>query len=262
MRNLSLKRIIYLLLTLIFNPLPAETSSFTFPGGKTKAILLSYDDGMESDRRFVELLNKYKLKGTFNLNSGFFGKQVSWLTWKPFYIESTEVKALYEGHEIASHTDNHPDLTSLDLGAVRQTVEQDRKKLVILGGNTVTSFAYPFGKGDERTARRLENLGITNARLITQKGDFGLPQDWLLWKPTAHHSTAGPFIEKFFAQQKQELSLLYIWGHSWELEKNEPGNSWEYMEDLCRKLSGHRDVWYTTTGEFTAWVKSQGGNGL
>ena len=41
--------------------------------GKTKAITLSYDDGTLQDIKFVESLNKYNLKATFNLNSSLFG---------------------------------------------------------------------------------------------------------------------------------------------------------------------------------------------
>ena len=41
-----------------------------FPNGKLKALTLSYDDGVEQDIKFVEILNKYGLKCTFNLNSG------------------------------------------------------------------------------------------------------------------------------------------------------------------------------------------------
>ena len=36
---------------------------------KLKAITFSYDDGVTQDIRLVELLNKYNLKSTFNLNS-------------------------------------------------------------------------------------------------------------------------------------------------------------------------------------------------
>ena len=35
-----------------------------------KYLLLSFDDGTVYDGRLVELLNRYGLKGTFNLNSG------------------------------------------------------------------------------------------------------------------------------------------------------------------------------------------------
>ena len=34
-----------------------------------KALTFSYDDGVEQDRRLVELFNKNNLKCTFNLNS-------------------------------------------------------------------------------------------------------------------------------------------------------------------------------------------------
>ena len=35
-----------------------------------KAITFSYDDGIESDRKLVEILNRYGMKCTFNLNTG------------------------------------------------------------------------------------------------------------------------------------------------------------------------------------------------
>ena len=37
-------------------------------GGKTKVVTLSYDDGRNFDRKMVEILNKYGIKCTFNLN--------------------------------------------------------------------------------------------------------------------------------------------------------------------------------------------------
>ena len=37
---------------------------------KKKAITFSFDDGVEQDVRTIEILDKYGLKGTFNLNSG------------------------------------------------------------------------------------------------------------------------------------------------------------------------------------------------
>ena len=40
-----------------------------FPEGKTKAVTFSYDDAIQSDKRFIELLNKYNLKGSFNISS-------------------------------------------------------------------------------------------------------------------------------------------------------------------------------------------------
>ena len=41
-----------------------------FPEGKRKALTLSYDDGVEQDVQLMELLERYRVKCTFNLNSG------------------------------------------------------------------------------------------------------------------------------------------------------------------------------------------------
>ena len=45
-----------------------------FPGGKKKAFTLSYDDGITQDRRLIGILDRYRVKATFNLNSGLFGQ--------------------------------------------------------------------------------------------------------------------------------------------------------------------------------------------
>ena len=38
--------------------------------GKKKAVTFSYDDVVTQDRRLMEMMNTYVVKGTFNLNSG------------------------------------------------------------------------------------------------------------------------------------------------------------------------------------------------
>ena len=43
-----------------------------FPGGKIKALTLSYDDGVVYDRTLIEIMQRYGMKGTFNVNSGSF----------------------------------------------------------------------------------------------------------------------------------------------------------------------------------------------
>ena len=45
--------------------------------GKMKALTFSYDDAVTQDIRFIELLDKYGMKGTFNLNSERLGMEGS-----------------------------------------------------------------------------------------------------------------------------------------------------------------------------------------
>ena len=49
-----------------------------YPDGKKKAFNVTYDDGVLQDVRFVELMNQYGLKGTFNLNSALMENEFAW----------------------------------------------------------------------------------------------------------------------------------------------------------------------------------------
>lgn len=68
---------------------------------KNKALTFSFDDGVKQDIRLVEILNKYGLKGTFNLNFGFL--QTPGATKKDNMLAVADVKKVYEGHEVSSH---------------------------------------------------------------------------------------------------------------------------------------------------------------
>ena len=84
-----------------------------FPGGKRKALTMSFDDGRDSDRRAVEILNKYGIKGTFNLNSGL--EDFVWQFEDRFPVRRqilSEIADQYAGHEIASHSLHHHRLDS------------------------------------------------------------------------------------------------------------------------------------------------------
>ena len=117
--------------------------------GKMKAVTFSYDDGVTQDKRLIEMFNKYGLKATFNINSGKLGKAgalvregVTVAHVKP---QPCEIRAIYEGHEIAAHTLTHPNLTTLGDDDIIKEVENDRLALSELAGYEVVGMAYPCG---------------------------------------------------------------------------------------------------------------------
>ena len=71
--------------------------------GKKKAVTFCYDDGVTQDRRLVEMMNTYGVKGTFNLNSGMQSYANVWEHPKGLLIHrmNTEgLKELYQGHDM------------------------------------------------------------------------------------------------------------------------------------------------------------------
>jgi len=232
---------------------------FTFPQGKTKAVILSYDDGLTQDRRFVQLLNKYGLVGTFNLNSGLFGKSAPWL--KQFtgkegkYITASELKDLYKNHEVASHTLTHPHLTNISNDEIRKEINTDIKLLKTFTKKDVMSFAYPFGDYNNEVISILKQAGITNARTVDDSHTFSIPNNFLVWNPTSHHSKAKQDIDQFLSDNSGKSMLLLIWGHSWEFDQNIENNNWKYIENLLKRLSNNKDIWYVGATEFVNYLQ-------
>lgn len=148
--------------------------------GKNKAITFSYDDGAVQDIRLIELLNRYGLKATFNLNSGLLGGYNR--------VPQQDVAALYAGHEIAAHTLTHPDLLKLGDEAVFREVEEDRLRLSELAGYTVIGMAYPYGTSDSRVVDILRRTGVRYSRTVECTHCF-TPQkeDLLRLNPTVFH---------------------------------------------------------------------------
>lgn len=224
--------------------------------GKKKAITFSFDDGVTQDVRLVELFNKYGLKCTFNINSGYLG--VPNLNFRcndrivtHSKIPASKVKELYAGHEIAVHTLTHPTLTFLEEETIVRQVEEDRKALEGLCGYPVIGMAYPNGPNDDRVAGIIaKNTPIKYSRTVTPTYSFELQKGNLLrFNPTIHFidGRLDEIVDKFLALEADEPQLLYIWGHSYELDAELI--TWEKFEEVCKKLSGKEDIFYCTNKE-------------
>ena len=224
--------------------------------GKKKAVTFSFDDGIEQDVRAIEILDKYGLKATFNLNSGKFGTSYPF-EWngrniERVLLEPTEVKTRYQNHEVAGHTMGHFNLTELPNSCVAWQVETDRKLLEELTGKEVRCMAYPCGdvNNDDRVAEVIRTqTKIRFARTITSTYSFDLQENLLRFNPTLHFKDEKTFelAKAFLALETDEPKLLYIWGHTYELDSAD--GEWERFEELCKLLSRKADIFYGTNGE-------------
>lgn len=215
-----------------------------------KAFVLSYDDGVRQDIRLVEMLNKYRLKCTFNLNSGLMDPPYKWEA-DGIVIEripSLNLRELYEGHEIASHTLSHPDLTQLDDAEIYREVSGDVSALEKISGHKITGFAYPFGSTDTRVKAILKTCGITNARGVRSTHSFEPPTDMLDISPTCRHKEDEIFdlADEFIGMNPERPKIFLLWGHSYEFDMQ---RGWERFERFCNLISGHDDIFYGTMSQ-------------
>ncbi len=226
--------------------------------GKLKAVTFSYDDGVTQDIRLVELLNQYGLKATFNLNSetlgtrgmlAYEGKRIS-----HYKLHKEDVKGLYEGHEVAVHTLDHPNLTQLPDEEVLRQVVEDQKNLERLVGYPVVGMAYPCGgkNHDERVVSLIkENTSIGYCRTILSTDSFDLQEDLHRFVPNVCHVVEFDRLmalgERFLSLQPTRPQIFYIWGHSYEMDYYPDG--WKKLEAFFQRISNREDIFYGTNQE-------------
>lgn len=221
-----------------------------------KAVTFSFDDGITQDQRVIEILDKYGLRGTFNLNSELLGtgrglvrQEVTIAHVKP---RACEIQNIYKNHEIAAHTLTHPSLPKCDDAEVIRQVEQDRQALSELAGYEVVGMAYPGGgvNHDDRVVELIkQHTGIKYARTVTHSYSFDLQEDLYRFKATAsaiEFDRLHALAEEFLNAKPDKPMLFYIWGHSFEFDID---NSWSKFEDFCKLISGHDDIFYGTNRE-------------
>ena len=120
-----------------------------------KIVSLSFDDGTIYDLRFIELLNKYNLKATLNLNSEL--KDFVWYYNNQYPIKRLDlekVKDAYKGQEVASHSLTHPYFSSLDDKEVIRQVKEDVENLSKIFGYKIEGFALPFHDQTEENIQK------------------------------------------------------------------------------------------------------------
>lgn len=217
-----------------------------FPGGKRKAFTLSYDDAWPQDRPLIALMNKYGLKGTFNLNSG-----------ENKFTDIKDTKELYKGHEVAVHGLTHVYLDRVAPQTATYEIIKDRENLEKVFGGSIRGCAYPYSAYNHDTPDLLRNCGIVYGRTAACSKKYNMPSDWYRWHPTCDHKDSeimnlcNNFLERNPAFN--QCWLFYVYGHAHELDRN---NNWERIEELFKTISNRDDIWYATNIEICDYISA------
>jgi peptidoglycan/xylan/chitin deacetylase (PgdA/CDA1 family) len=138
-----------------------QAAAFAWPDGKTAAVTLTYDDGLDGQlAHAIPLLDSKSIKATFfiasfpgvdhdwalpNANNALTPRQQAW------------VAVAAKGHEIAGHTVNHPCVTAVnpgqspgfqldkdyDLTRIKTELDDSKVRLLRLGATEPMTFGYP-----------------------------------------------------------------------------------------------------------------------
>ncbi len=231
-----------------------------FPGGLQRALTLSYDDGVEQDVKLIEIMQKYGLKGTFNLNSGLYAPEGTVYPAGHIHRRMGKEQAtkLYSGSgmEVAVHGLTHPWLEKMSSAECVREIIKDRENLEEQFGTIVRGMAYPYGTYNDTVVQILRDCGIAYARTVQSTNGFDLPQDWLRMPATCHHrdprlmELAHQFVEPSWSPMPM---MFYLWGHSYEFEECD---NWQLIEGFAEFTGGRDNIWYATNIEIHDYVEA------
>lgn len=226
-----------------------------YPQGKDKAFNISYDDGVIQDVRFVNLLNQYGLKGTFNLNSGLMKQEFEWVHENGMVVKrlpEAVVQRLYTGHEVASHTYSHPYMDALSRGDILSQMAADRFFLQQLTRQEVAGFAVPFLHYSPLIADCARECGFAYARISEESHSYLPPEDHFWWRGGKFHWDGD--LEDYvagFLQTDIELALCQLVGHSYDLDVY---HMWDRMEQILRMVAVDESVAPMTNLELARYL--------
>lgn len=232
-----------------------------FPGGRDRALTLSYDDGVNSDLPLMEILDAHGIRATFNINTASFAPEGmpmpdSVNTTETRRLSKSETVAAYKDspHEVAVHALTHPFLQEMPSSLVAYEVMEDRKNIEELFGTVCRGMAYPYGTYNDTVVSVLRDAGIVYSRTTVSTGRFDIPTDWLRMPATCHHNDPRlPELCDAFLEDRpgRPARLFYLWGHSYEFARNQ---NWNIIRDFAEKMGKNEKIWYATNIEIYDYV--------
>ena len=219
----------------------------------------SWDDGSVYDLRLAELLLKYGQKATFYVP--LFNVE------KREVISANQIIDLSREFEIGAHTINHKYLTTISNAEAEYEIKQSKKELESIINTPVFGFCFPGGKYRPIHLQYVYEAGFKYARTINM---FKFRNDSKIMNTTLHaynHSRYTYFkhlikrgyfneiiqnsitiltnnkwdkllydiLDKHIKDDlPQKVTIVHIWGHSWELEEN---NMWKQLEMFLEEMT-------------------------
>lgn len=219
-------------------------------------ITTSWDDGHPLDFRVAELLKKYGLPGTFYVPR----------SAETPVMNETQIRDLAKQFEIGAHTLDHVFLDRVSQVEADHQITASKQWIEDTIGTPCNMFCFPAGKFRRRHLKLLRKAGFLAARTVEclsfdlprANGTCSLMPTTLqafphVWSAYAKNALRrGNFLGLIrlsleggaqdwvrLARQSVQFAahhggVFHLWGHSWEIEKQ---NLWNELETVFALLS-------------------------
>lgn len=141
---------------------------------------ITFDDGrLDNFTVALPTLTELGIKATFFIVTGSIGKVYRGTGFETAAMSKQQLRELASlGHEIGAHTECHPRLVDVPLSLAREEMARSKMALEDLIGFPVVSFAYPFGRFNQKLRDCAGEVGFSFAA-TTREGILTGAPDWL-----------------------------------------------------------------------------------
>jgi peptidoglycan/xylan/chitin deacetylase (PgdA/CDA1 family) len=117
---------------------------------KEKSVVLTFDDGPSKVLpQILDILKDEEVPAMFFWQTRLLFKERPWK------------RLVEEGHQIGTHTINHPNLTKLNFEQQLKQLQVSVSEIEGITGQKVTYFRPPFGRYNDVTIKAAQQLGLT-----------------------------------------------------------------------------------------------------
>lgn len=194
-------------------------------------IATSWDDGLESDRRLLEILEKYQVRSSFAITP-----QRHQAERVPNDIRDTATYGwlmpqdglkLYQPHDICSHTTSHREQTLLAETQIYEDLYQSKLQLADMFQKEIFGLVWPYGCSNTTTKNVAQWIGYLYGRTTA---------NWLSWPWNLEFWDVVPLSWRTELSTLIDLARPYVVlaGHTYELRREA---DWDYLEQFYRDAS-------------------------
>ena len=234
----------------------SPASAAVTPQAAKTIVSIEFDDGIETQFQTLPMLQAHGMKATYFVNSGLTTDDIAWrMSWG-------QVRQLSAaGMEIAGHSWDHADLTTLSAADQQHEICDDRTNIQAHGLPLPTDFAYPYGAYEQNNVPAMvKQCGYSSAREVGGVTSALCPSGC----PFAETlPPADPFVTRTAPDVRIDTTLATVEGYVTQAEQH--GGGWVQLvfHDLCSTGCTGDD--YSTTpallGQFLDWLQPRAANG-
>lgn len=164
-------------------PAPTATPVPT-PDPDKPMVALTFDDGPGGYTDWLlDVLEENDVKATFFMLGSSIG-----------YWEDTVCRAVEDGHEIASHTWDHPNLNSLSYEEISNEISDTRALIYEVTGVDTMLMRPPYGNSDSRVVAMAEEEGVALIKWSVDTMDWSVLDAYAVYEHIMSHASDGAII--------------------------------------------------------------------